>query len=120
MKKIISFIFLLFCFSAISQNFNPKTISLSENPTIEDFRFLKEEFKDVQIVMLGESTHFDGNVFEMKTKIIKFLSQEMGFKTIAFESGIYDLWKAQKDIDNGLNTNDVLSNSLFSIWAKRN
>ena len=70
--------------------------------------------------MLGEKTHFDGNVFEMKTKIIKFLSQEMGFKTIAFESGIYDLWKAQKDIDNGLNTNDVLSNSLFSIWAKRN
>lgn len=120
MKKIISFIFLLFCFSAISQNFNPKTISLSENPTIEDFSFLREELKDVQIVMLGESTHFDGNVFEMKTKMIKFLSQEMGFKTIAFESGIYDLWKAQKDIDNGLNTNDVFSNSLFSIWAKRN
>lgn len=120
MKKTISFIFILFCFSAISQDLNPKIISLSENPTIEDFSFLKEEFKDVQIVMLGESSHFDGNVFEMKTKMIKFLNQEMGFKTIAFESGIYDLWKAQKDIDNGLNTNYVFSNSLFSIWAKRN
>lgn len=120
MKRFINFLILLNCFSTTSQEFNPKTISLSENPTIEDFSFLKEELKDVQIVMLGESSHFDGNVFEMKTKIIKFLYQEMGFKTIAFESGIYDLWKAQKDINNGINTKDVLTNSLFSIWAKRN
>ena len=120
MRILINFVFVLICFSALSQKINPKTVLISENPSIEDFSFLKEELKDVQIVMLGESTHFDGNVFEMKTKMIKFLHQEMGFKIVAFESGIYDLWKAQKNIDNGSNVKEVLSNSLFSVWGKTN
>ena len=95
MKKITLVIFLFFGFAIYSQEFNPKRITLSQNPEITDFSFLKEELKDVQVVMLGENTHFDGNVFEMKTKIVQYLHQEMGFNTIAFESGIYDVWRAQ-------------------------
>lgn len=103
-----------------AQEFNPKIITLSQNPEITDFSFLKEELKDVQVVMLGENTHFDGNVFEMRTKIVQYLHQEMGFNTIAFESGIYDVWRAQKSINEGQNVVEAISNSLFSIWAKRN
>ncbi len=120
MKKITLVIFLFFGFAIYSQEFNPKRITLSQNPEITDFSFLKEELKDVQVVMLGENTHFDGNVFEMKTKIVQYLHQEMGFNTIAFESGIYDVWRAQKSINEGQNVAEALSNSLFSIWAKRN
>mgnify|MGYP006152410819 FL=1 len=120
MKKTLVILFILFGFTIYSQEFNPKTINLSQNPEITDFSFLKEELKDVQVVMLGENTHFDGNVFEMKTKIVQYLYQEMGFTTIAFESGIYDVWKAQKSISEGQNVKEALSNSLFSIWAKRN
>lgn len=120
MKKITLVIFLFFGFAIYSQDFNPKIITLSQNPEITDFSFLKEELKDVQVVMLGENTHFDGNVFEMKTKIVQYLHQEMGFNTIAFESGIYDVWKAQKNIEQGQNVKEALSKSLFSIWAKRN
>ena len=110
----------LFYLTLSAQEFNPKTINLSQNPEITDFSFLKEELKDVQVVMLGENTHSDGNVFEMKTKIVQYLHQEMGFNTIAFESGIYDVWKAQKNIEKGQNVKEALSNSLFSIWSKRN
>ncbi len=120
MKKNLLVLLILFGFTIYSQEFNPKTINLSQNPEITDFSFLKEELKDVQVVMLGENTHFDGNVFEMKTKIVLYLHQEMGFNTIAFESGIYDVWKAQKSISEGQNVKEALSNSLFSIWAKRN
>ena len=120
MKRITNFLFVLLWFGVTAQNFNPKTILVSENPSLEDFSFLKEELKDVQVVLLGESSHFDGNVFEMKTKMVQFLYQEMGFTTIAFESGIYDVWKAQKEIDKGADTKEALRNSLFSIWAKRN
>ena len=120
MKNNLLVLFVLFGFTIYSQEFNPKTINLPQNPEITDFSFLKEELKDVQVVMLGENTHFDGNVFEIKTKIVQYLHQEMGFSTIAFESGIYDVWKAQKNIDQGQNVKEALSNSLFSIWAKRN
>src|SRR5690606_30818347 len=68
---------------------------------------------------LGEDSHQDGNVFEMKTKIVEFLYKEMGFKTVAFESGIYDLWIAQKMIRDGYDVNKTFSNALFSIWGKR-
>ena len=103
-----------------AQNFNPKIINLPENVSIEDFSFLKEELKNTQVVMLGEMSHFDGNVFEMKTKIVKYLHQEMGYNTIAFESGVYDVWKAQKSINNNESTKVALENSLFTIWAKKN
>lgn len=120
MRNIAIVLLGLFYLTLSAQEFNPKTINLSQNPEITDFSFLKEELKDVQVVMLGENTHFDGNVFEMKTSIVQYLHQEMGFNTIAFESGIYDVWKAQKNIEKGQNVKESLSNSLFSIWAKRN
>lgn len=120
MKRIIIIVCIAFSSLIHSQDFKPKMINLSNNPEITDFGFLKEELENVQVVMLGENTHFDGNVFEMKTKIVKYLHQELGFNTIAFESGIYDVWKAQKNIVKGQNVKESLSNSLFSIWAKRN
>ena len=117
--RILYGLFFLFYYNLNAQNFDLNIINLSENPTIEDFSFLKEELKDVQVVMLGEKTHFDGNVFEMKTKIVKYLFQEMGFNTIAFESGVYDVWRAQTHIENGGDTTEAFRNSLFTIWAKR-
>lgn len=101
-----------------AQEFNPGIIELPDNLSAENFDFLKEELKDVQVVMLGENTHNDGNVFEIKTEIIKFLHKEMGFSTIAFESGVYDVWKAHKKIRSGGNVKDALRGSLLPLWAK--
>src|SRR5690606_19900265 len=120
MKKTIFFLF-LFLFNGLhSQEFAPEIFTLSDNPELKDFDFLKKELEGVQVVMLGESSHYDGNVFEMKTKIFQFLYNEMGFSTIAFESGIYDVWKAQQEIESGKDTKQALMNSLFSIWSKTN
>lgn len=109
----------LFFLNVNAQSFNPKTVTFPENLTPQDFLFLKDELKDVQVVMLGERTHFDGNVFEVKTEIIKYLHQELGFNTIAFESGIYDVWKAQTKINNGEKTKIAFEKSLFFIWSKK-
>ena len=119
MKKTLILILLFSSFVLFSQNPISKSIILSEPPISKDFSFLKEELKDVQVVMLGEISHFDGNVFETKTEIVKYLVENMGFNVIAFESGIYDLWKAQNDISKGANCKQVFRNSLFSMWGKR-
>ena len=120
MKKLFYYLSLLSFCSISAQNFNPKVINLPENVSVQDFSFLKEELKNTQVVMLGEISHFDGNVFEMKTKIVKYLHQELGYNTIAFESGVYDVWKAQKSISKNENTKLAFENSLFTIWAKKN
>ena len=119
MKKTFTLFLLFFSFVFFSQNTISKSIILSEPPISNDFSFLKEELKDVQVVMLGEISHFDGNIFEAKTEIIKYLVENMGFNVIAFESGIYDLWKAQNEISRGANCKQVFRNSLFSMWGKR-
>ena len=118
MKNFLVFTLIFIFFFSFSQV--PKLkIKPLEVKNEQDFNFLKEEIKDAQAVLLGENTHFDGNVFEAKTKIVEYLVNEMGFNTIAFESGIYDLWKAQESIKNGTDTKNVFQNSLFSIWGKR-
>lgn len=117
-KKIIFVFISLLFFTANGQDFNPKYLELQENLNSDDFSFLKKELHDAKVVMLGEATHFDGNVFEMKTKIIHYLYEELGYTTIAFESGFYDVWKAQQNITKGENTKTALEKSLFPIWSK--
>ncbi len=115
---------ILFClfsfFFTYSQDFSPNIKYLPELPVKNDFSFLKEELKGVNVVLLGEHTHFDGNGFEVKTEIIKYLVEEMGYTTIAFESGVYELSKAYKNIQAGTPTNKAFENAVFSIWGKKN
>lgn len=68
-----------------------------ESKDNSDLEFLRQELKDKQIVVLGESRHHDGSTFLAKTRLVKFLHQELGFHTIFFESGRYDMWRLQQD-----------------------
>lgn len=120
MKKTLFVTYFLFISALSFSQFSKLEVKPITVGNYQDFNFLKEEIKDAQVVLLGENTHFDGNVFETKTKIVEYLVNEMGFNTIAFESGIYDLWKAQESIKEGENTKQVFQNSIFSIWGKRN
>lgn len=113
MKKITLILCVILTSLMHSQNNLIKTIDVSDN-----FSFLKTELKNTKVVMLGEITHYDGNVFELKTELVKFLYKEMGFTTIAFESGTYELWKAQQEINKGTSTTKALQNALFTIWSQ--
>ena len=47
-----------------------------------DLEPLKAVLADKRIVLLGERTHGDGAAFLAKTRLIKFLHQEMGFDVL--------------------------------------
>lgn len=68
-----------------------------ESSDNSDLEFLKQELKDKQVVVLGESLHLDGSTFLAKTRLVKFLHKELGFNTIFFELGRYDMWRLQQD-----------------------
>ena len=64
------------------------------DPADEDFSDLmplKKIIGDAQVVMIGEPNHFIGSVYLAKTRLIKFLHQDMNFDLLSFESGMYDL-----------------------------
>jgi len=110
---------LFLCFGLNAQEFNPEVLELPDSITAKDFSFLKRELKNVQVVMLGENTHYDGNALKTKTEIIKFLHHEMGFNTLAFESGVYDVWKAQQEIQKGEDASYAFKNSLYDFWIEK-
>lgn len=98
----------------------PSHIIRSINPAdtnFKDLEFLAQEIGSARVVMLGEPSHGEGNVFEAKIRLLHFLQQRMGFTTLAFESGFYDLHKAQQELEAGKSAQEALANSVFPIWT---
>lgn len=79
-----------------------------------DLQFLKSVIGDRRIVQLGESHHSVAEYGAVKTRLIKFLHQEMGFDVLAFESSIYECFAADL---RQMSAADALFASIFSVWA---
>ena len=86
------------------------------DPDLADLAFLKQQVGSARVVFLGEPTHGEGNVFEAKTRLVRYLQQQ-GFGTVAFESGFYEVARAQQAIEAGQNPAACLDKSLFPIWT---
>ncbi len=92
----------------------------SVSPTDTDFsdlQPLKQIIGDAKIVMLGEQSHGDGTTFLAKSRLIKFLHQEMGFDVLAFESGLYDNWKAWHLLKEGEDPLQAIERSVWPLWS---
>ena len=134
LKILALYIFLLLNLSACERyeealTIEEKTTWLMENsiqvssifPSDENFsdlQPLKNVIGDARIVMLGEQSHGDGSTFLAKTRLIKFLHQEMGFDVLAFESGLYDCAKSWELIENGEDVTYAIQQGVFSIWTQ--
>ena len=74
--------------------------------------------ENTKIVLLGEQTHFDGAVFDKKIEIIKHLHKKLGFNIIAFESGLYDNYKAFNLYQSKKESISIYNQSIFSMWTE--
>lgn len=93
----------------------------SVDPADGDFRDLepmRAALKDARVVMLGEQSHGDGTTFLGKTRLIRFLHEQMGFNVLAFESGFYDCPKAWEFLVKGEEPRAALSRGVFGVWSK--
>ncbi|MEQ9168798.1 MAG: erythromycin esterase family protein, partial [Fulvivirga sp.] len=121
LKNYCFLICLCLAFTSYSQITSNSSVIIDTDPNQDDFSDLeplKELWKDKRIILLGEQSHREGSVFKEKVRLIKFLHSEMGFDMVAFESGIYDNYKAFKEIKNGAETkNSPLYSSVFPIWS---
>lgn len=52
----------------------------------DDLRALRELVGDARIVLLGEPTHGNREVYQLKHRIVEFLVEEMGFNVFALET----------------------------------
>jgi erythromycin esterase len=83
-----------------------------EGDTFADLQFFKTVLKDRRIVQLGESGHGVAEFNHAKVRLIKFLHQQMGFDVMAFESGLYECYNANKP-GTALTT---MRSCIFGVW----
>ena len=69
-----------------------KSLATQVDIDSEDFSFLDDVLKDNRIVLLGEQLHSDGTAFEIKSQIIKYLHENLGYNVVLYEAGLYDIW----------------------------
>jgi len=113
---LLSLLLLLFLNKIIGQNNLLERQSLSINSIKQ---LLKTGIGQKRLVLLGEPTHGEGNVFEIKTQICKYLHDSLGFNIIAFESGLFDMFQAEEQInaDPELSAKPFAANAIFNIWS---
>jgi len=63
-----------------------------------ELEFLKNAIGDKRIVFLGENSHVDGSTLRAKSKVIKYLHEEMGFDFLLIEKGFYETDRAWRDL----------------------
>lgn len=79
-----------------------------------NWKSLTNSLKGKQIILLGEPNHGSGEIFLARNKLIKQLHDELGIKTILFESGIGEL--ATVDLMKDEWTPAQMTNGLFGGW----
>lgn len=93
----------------------------SVDPAHEDFSDLaplKDLIGDRRMVILGEPTHGDGTAFLAKSRLVKFLHQEMDFDVLAFETGLYDLRRATARASTPEEYVQAAAENLSRPWAR--
>lgn len=114
--------FFLIAFSLFFLNKINGQNNLLENQSIT-INSIKQQLKtsigQKRLVLLGEPTHGEGNVFEIKTKICQFLHDSLGFNIIAFESSLYDMHETDEVIKShpDLCAKPFAANAIFNIWS---
>ncbi len=91
------------------------------DPADRDFRDLqplKNVIGDARIVMLGEISHGDGTTMLAKSRLVKFLHEQMQFDVLVFESPFYDMSKAWESIQQGQEPVAAVQRGLFGVWSR--
>lgn len=97
MKNILILLIILISTTCKAQTAIEFTTDLEKFRNLSEF---KETLKNVEIIALGENTHGLGEVFKVKSDLVKFLHQELGFNLVLFESGFGDAALAWEQLDS--------------------
>lgn len=87
------------------------------NADYRDFADLKRKIGDARLVLLGEETHGDGTTIEAKTRMVRFLHEQMGFNVLAFESSFYNAERAWSVAHWDKDPLNAIQNSTFELWG---
>lgn len=97
---------------------NAKPIRSLGATDFSDLRFLAPLLRDKRIVQLGESGHGVAEFSMAKVRFIKYLHEELGFDVVAFESGMFECDRAQREVAQW-SAPELMRRCIFPVWQVR-
>lgn len=121
LKKVFSVVLLTMIIETINAQSPILKIKDSdfEQATFENFDYFKQEFKGVKVIGLGEASHMSGHSITAKIKMVKYLHEQCGFDTLAFESPMYELSVLDEKFKSGNIKKDDFLRNISGVWNIR-
>lgn len=118
--SLIAVSFLLLNESAFAMNndkiHNIESLDYNEN---NDLEFMKEKLENVEIVGIGEATHFTKEFFEFRHKLLKFLVEEMGYRAFVMEAPDSIMYYLNKYVQTGEgNLEEMFYNTYWLLESR--
>lgn len=101
----------------LRENVAPVRSISPEDTDFRDLEPLRSALGNVRLVLLGEVHHGAGSDFLAKSRLVKFLHQELGFDVLAFEAGLYGMTAAWDSIRAGMASRQAMALGAWGFWA---
>ena len=126
--KRFTFVFLLVCNSwlafsqeLIKSHIQSTAVSINADELRSDdsdFVAIGKAIGDARVVMLGEQDHGDAATFQIKSRLVKYLYNKLGFDVLVFESDFCGLTEGWNLVNQGLLPFDqLIAENIFHVWT---
>ncbi|MCA4810171.1 erythromycin esterase family protein [Empedobacter stercoris] len=95
--------------SSISDD-NFKSSNFTENS------ILNKSLENVEIIALGEPSHYMKETYVSKIKLIKYLHKKLNFDVLAFEAPMYNLNQINDSVRLGLASSKLFRQNNAGVW----
>lgn len=85
---------------------------------LENPNFMDSILGNKKVIFLGELNHGDGTSFLTKTKLIKYLHEQLGYNTLAFEASFINCNFFWNNLDEKTNVSLLSKKTIYYIWSE--
>ena len=83
-----------------------------------DLEFLRKVLGGTRVVVLGEGDNGGGSDVLAKTRLAKFLHEQMGFDVVAFQAGIHSSRAAWRALQTEMDPREAVLKTLFGVLGR--
>jgi erythromycin esterase len=94
---------------------NTLELSLTDTVNFQDLSFFNKLLKEKRVVFLGENSHGVAEYTLLKSRMIRYLHDSLGFNVLVFETNGGDAFAANRTIPTS-DINTCIYNSISTLW----
>ncbi|WP_291050800.1 MULTISPECIES: erythromycin esterase family protein [unclassified Empedobacter] len=115
MRKLLLLSFLCLLKAAFAQ-ISPISVENYNSSNFTENTILNKSLENVEIIALGEPSHYMKQTYVSKIKIIKYLHEKLNFDVLAFEAPMYNLNLINDSVRLGLANPKLFKSNNAGVW----